>query len=103
MAHRWQKWAMMTLVGAATVPLVRQLLQGSNVFILGAGNSGNRFGSPTVSDELAAFIASHSGTAEVTDEDLATAFAAVRRRALEGDADAALVLAKVASEQRRQA
>ena len=69
--------------------------------VSGFGNGGNRFYATPVIDELAEQLASNAVVAPVTDEMLETAFDAIAERAANGDPDAALILFRVAEEQRR--
>jgi len=69
--------------------------------VSGVGNGGNRFYATPVIDELAEQLASNAVVAPVTDEMLRTAFDAIAERAANGDPDAALILFRVAEEQRR--
>jgi hypothetical protein len=71
--------------------------------IVGFGNSGNRLVQGGVSDEVAEALAAQPGTELVTDETLAQIFAAILGRATRGDPEAALIILKVAQEQRAQA
>lgn len=73
---------------------------GGETVISGFGNSDNYVGSAALWGALADEFADYEGTPKVSDEDLQLAFAAVRKRALEGDLDAALVLLKLSEEQR---
>ena len=54
-------------------------------------------------DRVAAALAEFKSTPEVTDADIAAVYEEVRRDALEGDLDAALVMLKVAAIQRAPA
>ena len=53
-----------------------------------------------LTDGLAAYLAEHSVTPEVTDEDLVAVYEVIRRKALEGDLQASVVLLKIAGIQR---
>jgi hypothetical protein len=70
-------------------------------FVSGIGNGGNRFYATPVIDELAEQLASNAVVQPVTDEMLRRAFDAIAERAAAGDADAALILFRVAEEQRK--
>ena len=70
-------------------------------FASGFGNGGNRFYATPVMDELAEQLASNEVVPPVTDEMLKAAFAAIAGRAARGDPDAALILFRVAEEQRK--
>ena len=69
--------------------------------VTGLGNGGNRFYAPPVIDELAEHLAANAVVAAVTDDMLRTAFDAISARAADGDPEAALILFRVAEEQRR--
>jgi hypothetical protein len=70
-------------------------------FASGFGNGGNRFYATPVMDELAEQLASNEVVPPVTDEMLRAAFDAIAGRAARGEPDAALILFRVAEEQRR--
>lgn len=70
-------------------------------FVTGLGNGGNRFYATPVMDELAEQLAGNAVVPPVTDEMLRTAFDAIAGRAASGDPDAALILFRVAEEQRK--
>jgi hypothetical protein len=72
-----------------------------DTMITGVGNGGNRIYSNPVLDEVIEALAGSPVIPEVTDEMLAESFASIRRRAAEGDAEAALILFRVAEKQRR--
>ena len=86
------------LVGVATAVLACGV---GDDFVSGVGNGGNRFYATPVIDELAEQLASNAVVSPVTDEMLRTAFDAIAERAADGDPDAALILFRVAEEQRR--
>jgi hypothetical protein len=88
------------LIGTLILATRRSIFGGDGSVIRGIGNSGNRIGIDPVTDQLAAAIADHPGTALVTDDILAETFEAIRDRAVKGDIEAALVLFKVADRQR---
>jgi hypothetical protein len=69
--------------------------------VTGLGNGGNRFYATPVMDELAEELAGNAVVPPVTDEMLRTAFDAIAGRAASGDPDAALILFRVAEEQRK--
>lgn len=69
--------------------------------VTGLGNGGNRFYATPVMDELAEELAGNAVVPPVTDEMLRTAFDAIAERATGGDPEAALILYRVAEEQRR--
>jgi hypothetical protein len=70
-------------------------------FVSGVGNGGNRFYATPVVDELAEQLAENAVVPSVTDEMLRTAFDAIAGRAASGDPDAALILFRVAEQQRK--
>jgi hypothetical protein len=61
---------------------------------------GNIVVTDNVVDRVAAQLAEFPTTATVTDEDLQTIYASVRRSALDGDLKASLVMLKIAAIQR---
>jgi hypothetical protein len=69
--------------------------------VSGLGNGGNRFYATPVMDELAEQLAGNGVVPPVTDEMLRTAFDAIAGRAASGDPEAALILFRVAEEQRK--
>jgi hypothetical protein len=69
--------------------------------VTGLGNGGNRFYATPVMDELAEQLAENGVVPPVTDEMLRSAFDAIASRAASGDPDAALILFRVAEEQRK--
>ena len=71
---------------------------GENV-INGIGNGGNDIGQGVL-DRVAHELAGQSAIPAVGDDDLRTAFDAIREHARSGDPDAALVLLRVAAIQR---
>ena len=73
---------------------------GGESVISGMGNSGNHIGTAALWASLAEQLAEHEATPRVGDEDVQRVFAAVRQRALEGDVEAALVVLRLAEEQR---
>jgi len=91
---------------ATTLPLLFALTAaaacgiGDDV-VTGFGNGGNRFYATSVMDELAQQLAKGAVVPPVTDEMLRTAFDAIAGRAESGDPDAALILFRVAEEQRK--
>jgi hypothetical protein len=75
---------------------------GGESVISGLGNSGNRIGTAALWDSLADVLAENGATPAVSDEDIQLVFGAIRRHALEGELDAALVLLELAEEQREE-
>jgi len=69
-------------------------------FVSGFGNGGNHFYASPVIDELAEQLAGSAAVPPVTDEMLRTAFDAIAAGAADGDAEAALILFRVAEAQR---
>lgn len=76
--------------------LNRQATDDTRVVVQGAGNSGNTINVDTVVDALAAQLAQHIDFAEVDSDELSEIGEAVRKRALDGDPTAALVMLRVA-------
>jgi hypothetical protein len=74
---------------------------GGETVVSGVGNSGNVIGA-AVTDRLAHELAQAPAIPAVTDDDLRAAFSAIRERAVQGDAEAALVLLRVAAHQRER-
>ncbi len=70
--------------------------------IIGVGNSGNRLPGDTVDERIAEALAEHEGTPVVTDETLAEVFGAILTHAKDGDPAAALIVFKLAEEQRSE-
>lgn len=85
------------LLGAAAAVLSCGI---GDEFVTGVGNGGNRFYATPVIDDLAEQLAGNAVVPPVTDEMLRTAFDAIAGRAAAGDPDAALILFRVAEEQR---
>jgi hypothetical protein len=71
-----------------------------DTLVTGLGNGGNNFYARELSDELADHLAQNEAIPTVTDEMLAEAFASIVARAQEGDAEASLILFRVAERQR---
>jgi hypothetical protein len=69
--------------------------------IVGFGNGGNTFNQEWLAEELAEALAEHQGTPKVTDEMLGEIFGSILERAKTGDSEAALIVLKVAEEQRQ--
>lgn len=69
--------------------------------VSGVGNGGNRFYASPVMDELPRQLAESAVVPPVTDQMLRTAFDAIADRAESGDPDAALILFRLAEEQRK--
>jgi hypothetical protein len=86
-------------MGILSLAAIKRTSDGGSI-IIGAGNSGNRINANTAPDQVAAAIAAHPDTPEITDELLAEVFNAIRERAREGDLEAALVLFRIADKQR---
>ncbi len=94
------RWTPPLIVIGSLVALWRAFGRRGGIIIVGAGNSGNRFGPPDLVDELAEALAALPALAPITEAELAEAYAGIRRRAVAGEIDAALVLFNIA---RRQA
>ena len=73
---------------------------GENV-ISGFGNSGNVFGTDTT-EKLVKALAESPAIPAVSDDDLVTAWNAIRDKARSGDMDATFVVLRVAAEQRKK-
>lgn len=80
--------------------LTQQMGDKSRVVVQGAGNSGNTINVDTVVDELAAQLAQQPAFDPIDAKELSKIGAAVRKKALEGDPTAALVMLRVAQLQR---
>ncbi|MDJ0848873.1 MAG: hypothetical protein QNK04_10885 [Myxococcota bacterium] len=74
---------------------------GENV-ITGFGNSGNQLGAHALWASVAHELAEHEATPAVTDEDVRRSYGVVRQHALDGELEAALVMLKLAEEQRER-
>ena len=72
---------------------------GGDTVISGLGNSDNHIGTAAIWESLADELADFEGTPSVSNEDLKGIFDVIRRHALEGELEAALVLLKLAQEQ----
>lgn len=68
--------------------------------VIGVANSRNDFREGGIAEELAEALADYDGTPEITDEILAAVFGAIIGRARAGDTEAALIVLRVAEEQR---
>lgn len=73
---------------------------GGRTAVIGFANGGNTLGAGDISDELADTLAGNEATPRVTDKMIADIFAAILKGAREGDPEAALIVLKVAEEQR---
>jgi hypothetical protein len=82
-------------------PLVFACGIGDDV-VTGFGNGGNRFYATPVAEELAEELADNAVVPPVTDDMLRTAFDAIAGRAASGDPEAALILFRLAEEQRKE-
>jgi hypothetical protein len=72
---------------------------GGDTVISGIGNSGNRIGADSWA-EVAEQFAAHAAIPPVTDAEIERMFGAIRAKALEGDLDSAMVVLKLAEQQR---
>jgi hypothetical protein len=69
--------------------------------VVGLGNGGNRiFEAGGITEALAETLAGHTGTPEITDQLLAEIFQSIVKHAQAGDPEAALIVFRVAEEQR---
>jgi hypothetical protein len=73
---------------------------GGDTVIGGLGNSGNHIGTAALWGSLAKALAAHEATPQVSDDEVRQIFAAIRGHAMEGQVEAALIVLKVAEEQR---
>ena len=87
--------ASLTATGT-TVDFVRSRLRLPGVLILGLGNSGNNVRLEAAGDDLAAAIAAHPACPRISDAELASIMEALRRRAGQGEVDAAQLIFKIA-------
>ena len=76
---------------------------GGETVISGIGNSGNVVGEGGMLELLADELAELEAVPAVADDELLAAWSAIRARARAGDADAALVVLRVAAHQREAA
>lgn len=79
-----------------TVDFVRSRLRLPGVLILGLGNSGNNVRLEATGDDLAAAIAAHPACPRISNAELAAIVEALRRRAGQGEVDAAQLIFKIA-------
>lgn len=79
-----------------TVDFVRSRLRLPGVLILGLGNSGNNVRLEAAGDDLAAAIAAHPACPRISNAELAAIVEALRRRAGQGEVDAAQLIFKIA-------
>lgn len=90
-----------SLFGAFVATVLRTLFGRGDALISGVGNSGNRIYTNDTVTELAAALAASAETPAVADEWLEAAFEALVEKAKKGDLEAALLLLKLAEQQRR--
>jgi len=95
MRQRW-RWHDCVVIGVLGVSIVA-----CGGEVVGIGNSANRIGGGDVLKDVAHALAEQPATPTITDEMLAQIFSAILGRAAQGDAEAALVVLKVALEQRQ--
>ena len=93
-AWSWGRW---TAVGA--VAAVLGCTGGGETVVTGIGNTGNRIGTAALWGALGEALAEREDIPRVGDPDVQQIFQAIRRRALEGELDAALVMLEVAAAQ----
>ncbi len=84
----------------ALLPLALAGCGNGDTPIFGIGNGGNHYGNNEI-EEVARSLAKATTTPRVTDDLLNEIFAAIVDRAERGDAEAALVILKVAERQRQ--
>ena len=90
-------WNRCVLAGALSVWLVAC---GGDV--VGIGNDGTRVIEGCALEEVAEALAANAATPHVTDEVLTSIFSAILERATQGDPEAALIVLRVAEEQRQE-
>jgi len=73
---------------------------GGDTVISGLGNSGNRIGDTPLSELLADELVDHPATPMVTDDEIVQIYQVIRKNAFGGDVESALIVAKLAMEQR---
>ena len=73
---------------------------GGDTVISGLGNSGNNIGAAALWSLLANTLAEHEATPTVRNEEIASVYEAIRQNALRGELESALVLLKLAADQR---
>ena len=74
---------------------------GGETAVIGVGNSGNRFVMDELAEDVAEALAKEDATPRVTDEMITEVFQAILDGARRGDAQAALIVLRTASAQRR--
>lgn len=87
------------LAALALLPLATACTGGADAVITGFGNNGNLIG-VDVLERLAKELARLEPLPVVSDDELRSAWSAIRQHALAGDPDASLVLLRVAALQR---
>ena len=97
----FREWTSLGLLAAFLVTSRLNRSVQSRVYIQGAGNSGNRITLEGLADELATLLAKREDCPQVTDDELIVIMKALRERALAGDAQAALVIFRLAEIQRQ--
>ena len=73
---------------------------GGETAVIGFANDNNTLGVDGLADEVAEALAENQGTPRVTDEMIAEIFGAILDDARQGNSEAALIVLKVAEEQR---
>ena len=73
---------------------------GGRTAVIGFGNHGNSLGAGELGEEVAEALADSEATPRVTDKMIADIFGAILKGAEEGNPEAALIVLKVAEEQR---
>lgn len=102
MRRRSKHWFRRALAGVLCVGFLA--CGGGKTAFVGLGNSGNRvLEGGMMLEEVAEALSKHPGTPEVTDQMLGDIFSAILRRANEGEPEAALIVLRVAEEQRKPA
>ena len=73
---------------------------GGRTAVIGFGNRDNNLGGGAIAEQLAEALAESEGQPEVTNEMIAEIFGAILKHAREGNPEAALIVLKIAEEQR---
>ena len=92
--------ALIGVIGIFVLGIVCLPFVGSGGLIRGMGNGANRIYLGGIANEVAEAIGKSAAVSEVSDDDLSATYLAIRKRALSGEIDAAMVLFRVAEIQR---
>ncbi len=90
------------LVVLAALALTTTCTGGGETVISGLWNSDNYIGGESMLERIAEELGKSEVTPKVSDDDLSRLYGTIRQRALDGDLEAALVLLKLAAEQRKE-